>query len=160
MLCETCGKGFLQRTADHKHCSVRCRSAAYRRKIGSNTCCMNNCPARVNFQGGQLCSFHYRLYQEGAVDRARLIRERGTGTFDKKGYIVVTINGERLFEHRILAERALGRPLPKGVQVHHMNEKPWDNYTPFNLVICPDDAYHKLLHRRARALNSISDDID
>lgn len=49
--------------------------------------------------------------------------------------------------HVALAERAFGRPLPPGVQVHHVggNKR---NSVPDNLVICQDAAYHKLLHVR------------
>ena len=65
-----------------------------------------------------------------------------------KGYKEITVspgNSKRL--HVALAEKALGKPLPKGAQVHHMNgtkEGP--------IVICQDAAYHKLLHVRMRAL--------
>lgn len=67
---------------------------------------------------------------------------------------MITIEGRRVYEHIYLAEKALGKPLPKGAIVHHMNENPADNFTPFNLVICPDQAYHLLLHRRAKALET------
>jgi hypothetical protein len=54
------------------------------------------------------------------------------------------------FEHIIVAEKALGKTLPEGVRVHHVNGIGTDN-RPTNLVICQDRAYHKLIHRRARA---------
>lgn len=50
-----------------------------------------------------------------------------------------------------LRQKALGKPLPKGAVVHHMG-KPWDNHDFGKLVICPDQAYHFLLHKRAREL--------
>ena len=52
--------------------------------------------------------------------------------------------------HRKLAERALGKSLPKGAQVHHLDVDPKHNH-PANLVVCPDAAYHMLIERRGRA---------
>lgn len=69
------------------------------------------------------------------------------------GYIGHNVRGKTKLEHVLIAERALGKPLPHGVQVHH-----WDcdrsNNAPANLVICPDQAYHRLLHRRMAAMDA------
>lgn len=54
-------------------------------------------------------------------------------------------------EHILLAEKVLGKPLPKGAVVHHADGNSFNN-TLTNLVICPDRAYHNLLHARMRAL--------
>ena len=50
-------------------------------------------------------------------------------------------------EHIILAEKALGKPLPDGVQIHHCGETD-DNS---KIVICENQNYHRLLHLRADA---------
>ena len=52
------------------------------------------------------------------------------------------VNGQ-IREHTLLAEVALGKPLPEGAVVHH--------HTKDQLVICQDQAYHLLLHQRQRA---------
>lgn len=56
-------------------------------------------------------------------------------------------------EHVMIAAAALGKPLPPGVVVHHINEIRRDN-AHRNLVICQDQAYHLLLHARARTVRA------
>lgn len=63
---------------------------------------------------------------------------------DKRGYVL---------EHVRLAELALGRPLPKGAEIHHFDENPANN-APGNLVLCENRKYHALLHKRKRALDA------
>ena len=72
---------------------------------------------------------------------------------DNNGYEVLMLPGRerRVIKwHIVVAEKALGRQLPKGAVVHHVNEIRHDN-RPSNLVICPNNAYHQLLHQRMRA---------
>lgn len=56
-------------------------------------------------------------------------------------------------EHILIAERALGKPLPLKVKVHHVDHDRTNNSNA-NLVICEDQAYHQLLHVRERALRA------
>lgn len=46
-----------------------------------------------------------------------------------------------------------GKPLPDGCEIHHVNGDSLDNRA-CNLVVCPSTAYHRLLHRRQRALDA------
>ena len=71
----------------------------------------------------------------------------------RRQFVYVGGGGSRGREHRRIAERALGKPLPPGAVVHHWDENGTNN-EPSNLVICPNEAYHKLLHRRMRALKA------
>lgn len=64
-------------------------------------------------------------------------------------YVAIYRNGRADWEHRAIAERTLGKPLPPGAHVHHFNNQGRDNANR-NLVICQDAGYHKLLHRRQR----------
>jgi hypothetical protein len=54
-------------------------------------------------------------------------------------------------EYRRIVERILGRPLPPKAVVHHVDENRFNN-VPSNFVVCPDEAYHRMLHQRMRAL--------
>jgi hypothetical protein len=61
---------------------------------------------------------------------------------DPKGYVL---------EHRLIAEKVLGRYLKPAEMIHHFNAQKDDNRNQ-NLVICQDDKYHKLLHSRTKCL--------
>lgn len=96
------------------------------------------------------CSVHYgTVFKHGR--EYKILREKGTGTITKDGYKEYNFNGNRKLEHVMLAEEALGKKLPSKAVVHHMNSNKLDNFTSYNLVICPDQAYHMLLHKRIRA---------
>jgi hypothetical protein len=64
------------------------------------------------------------------------------------------IAGRRV--HIVKAELALGRRLPCGAVVHHVDGDKWNNANA-NLVICQDVAYHALLHRRTRIVKAGGD---
>src|SRR3990167_4301210 len=51
------------------------------------------------------------------------------------------------YVHRMRAERALGKPLPTGAVVHHTDGS---KRADAPLVICQDNAYLRLLHRRMK----------
>lgn len=59
----------------------------------------------------------------------------------------------RIREHVLIAEIALGKRLPRGVHVHHVDLNDTNNHNG-NLVVCQDAAYHSLLHLRTKALGT------
>lgn len=80
-------------------------------------------------------------------------RKDGEGTINADGYLVTQVNGKRKLLHVRIAESVLRKSLPIGAQVHHVNSNPSDNRHS-NLVICPNRAYHMLLHVRTKALEA------
>lgn len=77
-------------------------------------------------------------------------RKKGLGTQRGRGDTVIRIAGKNYFRHVLIAEKALGRPLPPGACVHHADGDPTNDAND-NLVICPNQAYHSLIHVRMRA---------
>ena len=99
------------------------------------------------------CAMHWtRVYRHNREHRIK--GEAGSGVINAGGYRMLTINKTRIYEHTLVVERALGRPLPPNAVVHHMNSEPADNKTPFNLIVCPSQDYHLLLHRRMKVYES------
>lgn len=81
-------------------------------------------------------------------------RKYGTGTITPVGYCLVRVKkGRRIGEHVRIAEVVLGKRLPLGAEVHHVDENKGNNVNG-NLVICPSQSYHKLLHKRMNALKT------
>jgi hypothetical protein len=93
-------------------------------------------------------------------------RQRGASAANWKGgrvvtpygYVLVFVGGQKryTFEHELIAEQALGHPLPASAVIHHVNEIKTDNRGA-NLVMCQDDAYHVELHRKLRVLRAGGD---
>ena len=98
---------------------------------------------------------HYRRWRIHGDTETTLKAANGDG-YLQGGYPGHQVDGVRVFDHVKVAERALGKPLPPGAVVHHVNEIKTD-CRPENLVICPDKAYHNLIHARMRALDACGD---
>lgn len=95
------------------------------------------------------CRKHYKRWWRGLDVNTPSRLEAPKGTVTTQGYRAF---GGKL-EHRLVAEKVLGRPLKEEEIVHHHDENRLNN-TPSNLVICPSHAYHFLLHQRMRALEA------
>ncbi len=59
-------------------------------------------------------------------------------------------NRRKFAEYTLIAEKALGRALPLGAVIHHVNGIKTDD-SRGNHVICENHAYHSHLHQRIRA---------
>lgn len=90
-------------------------------------------PDSAHWRGGRTSSHGYVLILKPNHPKA-----------NSRGYIQ---------EHILIAEKVLGKLLPTGAVIHHINENRSDNRKE-NLVICQDENYHRFLHVRLRALKA------
>jgi len=95
-----------------------------------------------------------------------VISRKGENSFSWKGGRVIDGYGYALLYnpdngqasnytklHIIMAEKVLGKKLPVGVVVHHSDENRLHNENS-NFVICENQGYHNLLHKRMRAIEA------
>ena len=96
------------------------------------------------------CGMHYMRVKVHGNTETLLRRKKGAGYISSGGYHLKCVNGVTKQEHVRIAEAALGHTLPPRALVHHVDRNRINNSAD-NLVICPNDAYHALLHQRTRA---------
>lgn len=132
---EGCGRTAVTRGMCRMHYARARRADPSRPR-----CAQAGCRHAVHARGW--CQGHYLKHEADRL-KARPSRD---------GYIM---KGTQL-AHVLIAEKVLGRKLPEGALVHHVNGDKADNRNA-NLVICPDEAYHNLIHMRMRALAATGD---
>lgn len=70
---------------------------------------------------------------------------RGGRFVDDKGYVKVRVDGRYRREHRVIAERLIGRVLTEIEVVHHVDENTVNN-DPANLEVYCCNGHHRSRH--------------
>jgi len=100
-------------------------------------------------EGLGLCNRHYHRLKKYGSPYILKNRPDGTGTIDD-GYVSIMKNKQRKKEHVWVVEEILGKELPKGAIVHHVDGNRSNN-VPSNLVVCQNRSHHMLIHKRKLA---------
>ena len=115
------------------------------------TCSIEDCEKVAHRRGW--CRLHYRRWLNHGNPMTLLRRAKGEGGFHSSGYWRFKKDGREFRAHILIAEAALGRKLKLSEIVHHV-DCDRSNNKPGNLVLCPSQAYHALIHQRMRALDA------
>jgi hypothetical protein len=116
------------------------------------SCSVEGCSKKHSGLG--FCNKHYCKFRKYGDPLAGFERKNKNGEgWLQHGYRVMSKEYSRFFEHRFVAEAILGKSLPIGVVVHHV-DLVRDNNEKSNLVICESEKYHRFLHMRTRAFQA------
>lgn len=120
----------------------------------TSLCRVHGCTSRRDGKSSMCGKHRRRLRLYGDVHKTKN-NPPGVG-FVAFGYRATQINGKKKFDHVRIVESVLGRALSEGAVVHHANGNRSDNRKE-NLIVCPNRAYHNLLHARMRARDATGD---
>lgn len=129
---EGCGRQSRARGWCKMHYSrVYQRGSLELTRKGRVPCCVDDCSRLAKARGR--CPTHYKRFVAGKEGTTRPYPS-GRKSRPLQAYNYVQIDGQKRYEHRVVMERMLGRPLLPHETVHHKNGIRRDN-RPENLEL-------------------------
>jgi predicted nucleic acid-binding Zn-ribbon protein len=153
LTCVHCGKVFTRESWDIKRgrikfCGVKCSRAnqAGKPKLKTRRRIIRVCPVcKKEFEKGGRAGKRTQTHCSNQCrNAAKIEKSKGKIYFHDAGYRMTRVNGRPKFEHRLVAEKTLGRPLLKSEVVHHNNENKLDN-RPENLTVMSQSQHRALI---------------
>jgi len=120
------------------------------KRTKNRICSIEGCSNKHDSKG--YCHVHYNRFKRHGDPLVSKHGSPGTG-WVSKGYKFNTEDNKKVREHRQIVEKVLGKPLPKGSVIHHIDENRMNNANN-NLVLCPSYGYHRQIHMRMDALRA------
>lgn len=178
--CEECNTPFVVRRCDvdvrhycSSHCAAMARSRARTQTLakswrtGPQAVVCDHCkttfrrPVWKQKGNHAFCSMVCRNLNRSWQPRGEASGAWNGGRIVHEGRPLVRVDYDHprrqlrgyVFEHILIVERVLGHHLPHRAVVHHVNGDRADNRTS-NLVICENQAFHKLIHARSRIVHA------
>lgn len=138
-VCDVDGCERLTRSANAPHCEMHRRRAATgadltaaprARNVGK--CAVDGCSRKAATK--HLCKGHYARLLRFGDPGTESIKDQNVGWETPSGYRMRYVDKKPVGEHRIVMEALLGRPLPPGSTVHHVDGNRSNN-DPGNLEL-------------------------
>ena len=158
--CRSCEISFKPKRSSTKCCSRSCSSKYVATIVGETrakkrmnglmlTCqqCSNQFYApKYRLESAKFCSRRCLALAHPEISlKARTnspIMKRA-GLKESRKYVVITVNGKKVREHRYVMENLLGRKLQSHEHIHHINGNPTDNRIE-NLQVLTNSEHQKL----------------
>ena len=111
-------------------------------------CNVIDCVKNAKAKGMCMSHYHRNLRYGDPMAGRKSPSPKGSGS---------TSCGYPMMAHKLvhvsIVEKVLGKNMPKGCEIHHVNKVRDDNRNE-NLVVCKDSSYHRLLHYRSDAFDA------